>query len=159
MPFVLSHTSSCLLHTTACNAVCWVMTVTKTPCSLTFLSETVASPHILDKTLARSWWPALPSRASMSCTSLRLSWQNQKKALEGFFGALGSFSLAGLSDFPEDEAADFLADVSEDGLVLGFTVPSLEELVATSTAGTSLADDNLSLASCACVFSRVLALV
>ena len=95
----------------------------------------------------------------MSCTSLRLSWQNQKKALEGFFGALGSFSLVGLSDFPEDEAADFLVAVSEDGLGFGFTAVSLEELTVPSTGGTSLADNNLSLASCACVFSRVLALV
>lgn len=96
----------------------------------------------------------------MSCTSLRLSWQNQKKALEGFLGALGSFSLAGLSGFPEDEAADFFAAVSVDGLVLGLVEAPLEDEPVTSTAGAaSLAVNNRSLASCACVFSRVLALV
>jgi len=55
MPFVLSHTSSCLPHTTACNAVWYVIYVTWTLSWLTFLSEAVASPHIFDNTLARSW--------------------------------------------------------------------------------------------------------
>ena len=114
---------------------------------LTFLSALGTSPHIFDNTLVKSWCPTLPSRANLSCTSLRFSWQNQKKALAGFLGALGSRSFGSFSallDFlAEDSPVDFDLDLVVDLELVGTSAVTGASLVLGSR------DCNLSLASCA----------
>lgn len=58
----------------------------------TFLSSIFVSLHSLARILVRSCCPAIPSPLKCSCSPGRYSWQNQKKALDGFLGARGSTS-------------------------------------------------------------------
>ena len=58
----------------------------------TFLSSALVSLQSLARTLVRSCCPATPSPLKCSCSPGRYSWQNQKKELDGFFGARGSAS-------------------------------------------------------------------
>ena len=90
----------------------------------TFLSSIFVSLHSLARILVRSCCPDIPSPLKCSCSPGRYSWQNQKKALDGFLGARGSTSdfLFLVPPLPLVLVVFFLgADmpVVVDGLVLG----------------------------------------
>ena len=60
---------------------------------MTFLSSAAVSPHFCARIFVRLCCPATPSPRNCSSRLPLCSWQNQKNAFDGFFGALESTSF------------------------------------------------------------------